>query len=165
MYLNSKTLEWLFVNGPHYFVGILYIDGCSLLFSQNELLGLPTRRLLKVDAIPIIFLITLRLYQRNLCQVLEGRLEQLSNTWDYYLWSILRNFCCPSRSSTVFYSQEIKEQQIFFTYWGCNKIFTTMYFCPSYTIQNMLFCIYFSAFSRCLHHNGKTAKRKIQTQF
>ena len=58
--------------------------------------------------------ITFRLYQINVYQVLEGRLRQLSNKLDHFLWSILPHFCSPSRSSTVSYSQETKTADVRF---------------------------------------------------
>ena len=58
--------------------------------------------------------ITLRLYQRNVYQVLEGRQRQLSNKWGYFLWLIFLHFCSSSRSSTVSRSQETKTADVRF---------------------------------------------------
>ena len=105
--------------------------------------------------------ITFRLYQINVYQVLEGRLRQLNNKLDHFLWSILPHFCSPSRSSTVSYSQETKTADVRFVTEVVIKYLRLCIFVPPILYQTCYFAFIFQHLANAF----TTVERKQKEEY
>ena len=109
-------------------------------FFQIELLGLSTRRLLKADAIPTIFLHNSQTIPKKRISSI-GR-ETMAAKQQVGIFPMINFLISALHCVQVLFPivRKLKNRcQICFIYRGCNEIFTAMYLYPSYTIWNMLF--------------------------